>query len=278
MARPWAQSALVPAASTDKTGTVPFGEQARRWTAWLNKRRTRDLMAKRTAVSRIPPSPESAPEEDGTRERLKSAAIRLFSIHGIDGVSVRDIVTEAGARNGASLHYYFRTKNDLIRELVVDAAKRSDRARNARLDLLEVEGGPRSVEDILRIIVEVETIDSNDPEQVGPLPIGFGHMRFVVAMQFNHRKMFLDAIGDRWNKSYLRCIKHLKRLMSHIPATIVNQRLVFMFLFINATLSAREAAFESNPSGGRLWGQPDALENLIKTIALGLEAEWPSSG
>jgi AcrR family transcriptional regulator len=230
-------------------------------------------MPRRAPVSRESPSPERPPEEDGTRERLKSAAIRLFSIHGIDGVSVRDIVTEAGAKNGASLHYYFRTKDDLIRELVVDAAKRSDRARNVRLDQLEAQGGPRSIKDILRLVIEVETVDTSDPDQTGPLPIGFGHMRFVVAMQFNHRKMFLDAIGDRWNKSYLRCIKHLKKMMARVPGAILNQRLVFMFLFINAALAAREAAFEGDPTGGKLWGREEALENLVSTIAHGLEAD-----
>jgi AcrR family transcriptional regulator len=227
----------------------------------------------RTATTRSKALPPARPaEEDGTRQRLKSAAMRLFSIHGIDGVTVRDIVTEAGARNGASLHYYFRTKDDLIRELVVDAAKRSDRARNVRLDELEAEGGPKSVADILRLVIEVETIGKSDPDQAGPLPTGFGHTRFVVAMQFNHRKMFLDAIGDRWNKSYLRCIKHLKRLMSPMPASIINQRLVFMTLFLNASLAAREAAFESDAMGGKLWAQPEALENLVNAIARGLEA------
>ena len=220
-------------------------------------------------------APGRVVEEDGTRERLKSAAMRLFSMHGIDGVPVRDIVTEAGARNGASLHYYFRTKDDLIKELVVDAARRSDRARNTRLDRLEAEGGPKSVKDILRLIVEVETVDKSDPEHNSALPIGFGHMRFVVAMEFNHRKMFLDAIGDRWNKSYLRCIEHLKRLLPQLPTAIVNQRLVFMALFTNAALAARETAFENDATGGRLWGRPDALENLINTIALGIEADWP---
>jgi AcrR family transcriptional regulator len=227
----------------------------------------------KTAAARAKALPVGRPaEEDGTRDRLKSAAMRLFSIHGIDGVTVRDIVAEAGAKNGASLHYYFRTKDDLIRELVVDAAKRSDRARNVRLDRLEAQGGPKSIADIVRLIVEVETIDKSDPDQGGPLPIGFGHMRFVVAMQFNHRKMFLDAIGDRWNKSYLRCIKHLRRLMSPIPASIVNQKLVFMALFLNTALAAREAAFEGDPAGGKLWAQPEALENLVDTIAQGLEA------
>ncbi len=236
---------------------------------------TREKLKTKVRARTKAPAPERVPEEDGTRERLKAAAMRLFSIHGIDGVSVRDIVTEAGARNGASLHYYFRTKDDLIKELVVDAARRSDRARNARLDGLEAGGGPKSVKDVLRLIVEVETIDTNDPDQSRSLPVGFGHMRFVVAMEFNHRKMFLDAIGDRWNKSYLRCIDHLKRLLSHLPAPIVSQRLAFMALFMNAALAARETAFDNDPTGGRLWGRPEALENLINTIAVGIEADWP---
>ena len=222
------------------------------------QQQTKNRVKKRTRSKALPLGRPA--EEDGTRDRLKSAAMRLFAIHGIDGVTVRHIVAEAGARNGASLHYYFRTKDDLIRELVVDAAKRSDRARNIRLDRLEAEGGPKTIADILRIIIEVETIDKSDPDQCGPLPIGFGHMRFVVAMQFNHRKMFLDAIGDRWNRSYLRCIKHLRRLMSPIPPSIVNQRLVFMDLFLNAALAAREVAFEGDPAGGKLWARPEALE------------------
>jgi hypothetical protein len=85
--------------------------------------------------------------------------------------------------------------------------------------------------------------------------------------------VFLDAIGDQWNKSYLRCIKHLKQMLTHVPAATANQRLVFMFLFINAGLAAREAAFDGDPTGGKLWGRQNALENLIVTIAHGLEAE-----
>lgn len=203
--------------------------------------------------------------------------MRLFSIHGIDGVSVRDIVKEAGAKNGASLHYYFRTKDELVRELVVDAAMRSDRARNAQLNALEAEGGPRSVADIVRLIIEVETIGTSDLEQNKELPIGFGHMRFVVAMQFNHRRMFLSTIGKRWNTSYMRCIEHIKRLLPHSPPDILQQRLVYMFLFLNISMAAREMAFVENPSGGKLWGNPNALENLVGTIASGLEAN-PAMG
>jgi len=62
--------------------------------------------------------------------------------------------------------------------------------------------------------------------------------------------------------------------MSPLPGPIVNQKLVFMALFLNAALAAREAAFESEPTGGKLWAQPEALENLVSTIAQGLEVGW----
>ncbi|MEN2977212.1 helix-turn-helix domain containing protein [Tistrella bauzanensis] len=214
----------------------------------------------------------AAAAEDATRDRLKAAARRLFSRHGIDAVSVRNIVTEAGMRNGASLHYYFGAKDALVRELVVEAAMRSDRARNLRLDAMEAAGGPRRLSDVVRLMIEVETIGTGDPDEVKGLPIGFGHMRFVMAVQVNHRALFLDAVGDRWVSSYMRCIDHLRRLLAHLPAPVVSQRLAFMALFMNSSLAAREAAFEADPSGGGLWGKPYALDNLISAICGALDA------
>ena len=76
-------------------------------------------------------------DEDDTRQRIKIAAIQLFSRHGIEGVSVRAILNQASVKNSAGIHYYFRTKDDLIRELVRDALMRTRRARNAALDALE---------------------------------------------------------------------------------------------------------------------------------------------
>lgn len=211
-------------------------------------------------------------DEENTRERLKVSAMRLFSQRGIDGVSVRNIMSAAGAKNSASVHYYFRTKDDLIHELVVDAARRSDRARNARLDQLEAHDMALTVEDIVRVIIEVETIGTGDPEQIAQPPIGFGHMRFVAAMQLNHREKFMEAIAGRWNRSYLRCLELIRAAMTEIPADTLNQRLVFMYLFINSCLSAREAAFDLNPTGGPLWGNPDALENLVHVVSAGVSS------
>lgn len=204
--------------------------------------------------------------DDDTRERLKVAAIELFSRHGIDGVSVRAILNRASVKNSAGIHYYFRTKDDLIDELVMDALKRTRRARNAALDALEARGGPITVRDIVELIVHVETIGTGDPEQRTDLPIGFGHMRFISVMQLNHRDKFMQTVRNEGDNSYERCIAHIVRALPDVPQPVLNHRLIFFFQFAQASLSVREAAFVANETGGGLWGAPEALDQLIETL------------
>ncbi len=63
-----------------------------------------------------------------TRQRLLDAAIRLFSEHGFEKVTVRDICTEANA-NIAAVNYYFRDKLGLYKEVVAMAADDMDKTK-----------------------------------------------------------------------------------------------------------------------------------------------------
>ncbi len=224
-------------------------------------------------MTRDTASTKTAPETpvDATEERLKSAAQRLFSKHGIDGVSVRDIVTEAGQRNGASLHYYFRSKDGLIRALVLDGANRSDTARLKALGALEDRGATVTVREIVKLLVEVET-QPQDPESA---PTGFGHMRFIVALQINHRHLMDEALAGHSNQGYLKCLDKMRACLPDMPEEVLNQRFIFMYITLTTTLAAREAAFEAHPMGGKLWSSPEALPNLISTLAAAIEAPWP---
>jgi AcrR family transcriptional regulator len=53
------------------------------------------------------------PQEDGTRERLLSAAIQLFAAKGFQSTSIADILQKAGAHYG-SLYHYFPTKQHVL--------------------------------------------------------------------------------------------------------------------------------------------------------------------
>ena len=50
----------------------------------------------------------------GSALRLVLAAERLFALHGIDGVSLRQISVEAGSANNSAVHYHFGSKHSLV--------------------------------------------------------------------------------------------------------------------------------------------------------------------
>ena len=205
-----------------------------------------------------------------TQERIKQTACRLFANRGIDGVSVRDIVVAAGQKNGGSLHYYFRTKEALVRDLVAEGAKLIDERRNQLLDQLE----SRRRQPTLREIIEALLWPSTDLQTDPAHPTTY--IRFITNLRTNHRELFLEALERKWDSGYRRCIAHIRRLLDDLPEPVVKQRLIFMSLYLQATMSARESALEHRDGHNRLWFQPGTCENLIDTVC-GLLTEPPSA-
>jgi AcrR family transcriptional regulator len=201
---------------------------------------------------------------DETRARIKVAAQRLFAQRGIDGVSVRDIVAEAGQRNNGSLNYYFRSKEALVLELIVEGGRLIDESRNAYLDRLEAEGGPHTVREVIEALVfpAIDLAETDREENT--------YIRFITMLEMNHRKLFRGLIDKKssktWNSGYRRCLEHLVRLMPGVPLVLLNQRLVFLGLFLNASLSVREAALEQGKGPHRFWGPDYTLSNLIDAM------------
>src|SRR5215207_67071 len=101
--------------------------------------------------TRMRTPPPAASEE--TRNQIKAAAQMLFARHGVDAVTVQQIVTAAGQRNNAALHYHFGSKEELIRQLVVDGAAVLDARRQGMLRELKARGGPSSIREVLNVLV-----------------------------------------------------------------------------------------------------------------------------
>ena len=76
----------------------------------------------------------------GTPDRLISAAEHLFAVHGIDGVSLREITRAAGARNASALQYHFRDRDGLLKALIVKHGREVEARRHAMLDAYEADG------------------------------------------------------------------------------------------------------------------------------------------
>ena len=78
----------------------------------------------------MPRSPEPA------REALIAVAERLFAERGVDAVTVRDIVKEAGQRNSSAVQYHFGNKEGLLRAILEPHQARLDARRAEMLDQL----------------------------------------------------------------------------------------------------------------------------------------------
>jgi AcrR family transcriptional regulator len=193
-----------------------------------------------------------------TRDQLKQVAMRLFAQRGVDGVTVRDIVNASGQRNAASIHYYFGTKEALVRELILDGAQRIDDRRHAQLDALEAGEGPVTLRQVLKVLVDSSFADGDE---------GAGsYLQFIAMLRMQHRDVFIDVLDDQWNSAYQRALKWLERYLDHLPRRILKQRLAFMGIYLGAALAEREAAMadpqrQQSSLKGRF-----TLENLVDTL------------
>ena len=71
---------------------------------------------------------------DTTRQALMRAAEKLIAHNGIENVTTRDILTEAGQKNTSALQYHFKNLKGLITEIHVE---RSDETQAKRAELLD---------------------------------------------------------------------------------------------------------------------------------------------
>jgi AcrR family transcriptional regulator len=75
-----------------------------------------------------------------TRTRLVGAAERLFAERGIDGVSLREITRESGARNAIALQYHFADRDGMLRAILDKHLPDVEARRMAMLDEYEAAG------------------------------------------------------------------------------------------------------------------------------------------
>src|SRR5215472_18309885 len=60
-----------------------------------------------------------------TRARIQQVAVELFTEHGYDGTSLREIAERLEVTK-AALYYHFKSKEDIVASLMEDYAKKMD--------------------------------------------------------------------------------------------------------------------------------------------------------
>lgn len=205
-------------------------------------------------------SSKPATRGDATRNELKRAARRLFAERGIAAVGMRDILDAAGQRNAAAVHYYFGGKDDLLRELVADGARAINAAREAMLAAAEARPEGPTLDEVVRamVLANVEFVGDTGERET--------YLRFIGNLGAERRALFAEAAAGE-SAAYGRCLDHVRRLLSHLPTAIVNQRLLFAGLASQAILEAREAALDGADEGSHpYWTRPGALDAIVDAV------------
>lgn len=101
-----------------------------------------------------------APE---TRERIISAAERLFAERGIDAVSLREINRASGAKSAVAVQYHFDDRAGVLRAILDKHRPSVDTARHAVLDHLEAEGST-NLRDMAAALVRPLAAKLSDPD------------------------------------------------------------------------------------------------------------------
>lgn len=212
-------------------------------------------------------STQQAHGRTDTRTNIKVAARALFAEHGLEAVTVRQIVAAAGAKNGGSLNYYFKSKEGLVQELINDIFSDLSLVWLERLSDLDKKGGPTCIRDIVDIIVRAP----NSEAYSDPTPTA---NRFLASILFLRRKE-LSVYLEKMNfLVFRRMLQLIYNLRSDIPEPVMRQRLIFFAWYVQSVQAALET-WRASRKRSDVWTDVDPLLNLVETATALLEAGVP---
>ncbi len=194
-----------------------------------------------------------------TRDKLLDTAERLFSEHGLDAISLRQIIGEAGV-NLAAIHYHFGSKEELLDALVMRKAGPVNNERLAMLDRVEGDAGPQgpSLEQVL------DAFFAPMARAAGESP------RFVRLMgRIYAEGQLLPLVHRNFQPVIARFFPAMRKALPGLPQEEFVWRMHFMIGAMAHTLcSSPDPAFVAN----REWAIAQRIDYLIRFLIGGFRA------
>jgi len=200
---------------------------------------------------------------EGAR-RILLTAEELFGEHGINGVSLRQILAAAGQSNKGSVYQHFGSKERLIFAIFEMRLPSLEKARQERL--LAAQGlGPPSIQTLLAALLLPFTTYTR------------AKTRRSVA-QF-HLQLFFHLSGRRhpietWHKDSpvgFEIISSLRELLIHLPHEVFRARLRLAVGMVLTGIANPDYAIESKY---RALFSADYYDDLISMASAALKSPW----
>jgi AcrR family transcriptional regulator len=155
----------------------------------------------------VPPPPAPAGSfGPSTKELLVLTAERLFAVHGVDGVSLRQIGAEAGMANHSAVQYHFGSKNRLVDAILVNRLTYLAQRRELLFALIR--------NDHLRSVTEAQLLPvmelAEQPDCYYPMFLEQLQQRGHLVHPFERLSPHHQAL----QRSY---VKRMNPLLRHIP-------------------------------------------------------------
>lgn len=157
-----------------------------------------------------------------TKTAILDAAELLMAEHGIEGVSLRQILSHAKA-NSAALHYHFGSREALIEAILARRGIKANLRRRAMLDALESADRAIDVRDVVDAVVDpmLDIIDEDGEA-------GRRFIRFLARLQ-SDRTGIIEEIEHRYFPDIIgRIGRMLREACPHVPESERARRTMMM--------------------------------------------------
>jgi AcrR family transcriptional regulator len=185
------------------------------------------------------------------REKLLDCAERLFAEHGLEGVSLRTINSEAGL-SAAALHYHFGTQKALVEALLERQMPALMERRRRLLDALDDRPEPPTVRDVLSALIrpQVELLAEGGER-------GLRYMRLIHRLQADG-DLDPQFVMQRWPGGVDRLVPLLRKASPSLPVPVIGLRLGFAI-----DVMLRSLSHEPAPAGGNIEAHVSALLDFL---------------
>ncbi len=204
--------------------------------------------------------------------RILASATRHFAELGYAVASVRSIASDAGV-NPALINYYFRSKDDLYREVVSHSVQRLAEARIETLDRLEREAGgaPIPIKTLLAATAGPIFAESRVPGTDRR-----AYIKFLSRLFTDPGPHTVDVLFGGLKDLRSRLFEALRRSLPHVP----KRELAWRYLFLSGSVhfAAAQVGYVEVISGGECDSHDldTALAHFISAQAAMLSA--PATG
>lgn len=161
---------------------------------------------------------EDASDRRDTKARLMDAGEQLFSRHGLEAVTVRQINRTAGQRNTSSLLYHFGSKEGLVEAIFIDRFAGINARRHAMLDTI-----PQPVdEDATPALARAAVLPffEHMQDQAG----GADFIRFFALLYSDPKIRISDEVWREHTSSARRLARMAMEQMPQMPRDAAVQR------------------------------------------------------